>query len=64
MSKASLPPTDHPQNVSSNRHQRKARANLPDITSNENEEIGEQYYLELHQKGTAGNMFFYLNFSL
>ena len=64
MFKAFLPPTDQPQNVLSDRHQRKTMANLPEVSSNEYEEIGEPYYLEPHQKGIAGNTFFYLNLSL
>ena len=62
MSEAFLPPTDQPQNVLSDRNQRRTMANLPDVASDQYEEIGEPYYSESHQKGIAGNWFFPLKF--
>ena len=64
MSQAFLPPTDQPQNVLSDRHQRRNVANLPKVGSDEYEEIGEPDYLELKRKGIAGILFFNLYFSV
>ena len=59
------PHIDQPQEELTNRtanDQRRARANLQYVASDEYEEIREPYYLEPTPMGIAGDLFFNLTF--
>ena len=66
MCKAFLPIIDQPQEELTNRTanvKRKTTDKLPDIASDESEEIREPDYAEPYSIGIAGNLFFNSDFS-
>ena len=66
MSKAFLPIIDQPQGEltnSSANDKRKTTDKLPDVTSDEYEEIREPHYVGPYSMGIAGNLFFNSDFS-